>query len=232
MSLPDTTSAFLAVLIGLFIPPLATSPHLNTLLLVSSFATMMACHFALSLMSSSGSLPEVATTVSSPIMALVMLGVAYSINPVVVWPGVAVVIHRHERAERAKKHRAAVRRRRAAAAAAAAISGATVVAEGNIALGDTDDENDDVTSVSSVDSDSGDGSRDTVLGTAYGVCTSALNVGLVVVPLCAAGVRVAAGWAGLELFYAGIAALGVLGALSLWAVDGFVEDFRARAPSC
>ncbi|KAJ3143149.1 hypothetical protein HK100_008268 [Physocladia obscura] len=167
MSIPDSASALLVVLTGTLIPT-TTYPRLCTVLLILSFLTITICHLILGF------------TFANPIGPLSFLGIAYSINPVVIWPSVAIVIQRHEKKLQISQQR-------------------------------------------------GDG----MLGAAYGICTSGLNMILVIIPLCAAWIRVESGgggnsggdgWMWLEVFYAGLAGVGVCGATLLWAIDGLGVD--------
>ncbi|KAJ3076142.1 hypothetical protein HDU98_005561 [Podochytrium sp. JEL0797] len=81
MSIPDSTSSILVVLCGYFLD----SNKWGATLLVLSFMTITVVHFLLGF------------TAVDPVPSLIALGVAYSINPVVIWPSVAIVIQRQER---------------------------------------------------------------------------------------------------------------------------------------
>ncbi|KAI8609260.1 major facilitator superfamily domain-containing protein [Chytriomyces sp. MP71] len=179
MSIPDSTSSILCVICGYF---LDTSRH-GTLLLILCFATISLIHILLGF------------TFFNPVLPLFFLGVAYSINPAVIWPSVAVVIQRAE-----KK---LVRNHRIASAAAAGRRGTHRRRRAGSLQ-----------------------PPPSILGAAYGVCTSTLNMALTVIPLCAAWLRVnsGGGWAALETFYAGLGFVGFLGALALFCEDGLREE--------
>ncbi|KAJ3016088.1 UNVERIFIED_CONTAM: hypothetical protein HDU68_012436 [Siphonaria sp. JEL0065] len=81
MSIPDSTSSILVVVCGYFLD----SSRFGATLLVVSFMTITTMHFILGF------------TVLNPVPSLIALGIAYSINPVVIWPSVAMVIQRQER---------------------------------------------------------------------------------------------------------------------------------------
>ncbi|ORY43982.1 MFS general substrate transporter [Rhizoclosmatium globosum] len=165
MSIPDSTSSVLVVLCGYFLD----STRSGTTLLILSFTAITLVHILLGF------------TNLNPVPSLIVLGLAYSINPVVIWPSVAVVIQRQERSSRV------------------ASSPDTVV-------------NEDV-------------EGESILGAAYGVCTSALNVALTIIPLVAAWIRVESGggWLGVECFYGGLAGIGLAGAIGLWWMDGLKD---------
>ncbi|KAJ3239549.1 hypothetical protein HDU81_005776 [Chytriomyces hyalinus] len=160
MSIPDSTSSILVVVFGYFLDP----NRCGSLLLVLCFLSITVVHGVLGF------------TQFNPVFPLVCLGVAYSINPAVIWPSVAVVIQREER----KLFGPRSNRRH------------------------------------------NDRGRPSILGAAYGVCTSTLNMALTIIPLCAAWMRVnsGGGWAALEAFYCGLACVGFVGAVSLYATNG------------
>lgn len=92
----------------------------------------------------------------SPIYAMVLLGVAYSVYGVTIWPSVATVVQ-HEEWKRDKRH-------------------------------------------------PGSPHKSKLVGTAFGVSTSALNTALTLTPLIAAQIRISGGsFLPVEMFFVGLA---------------------------
>ncbi|KAI9349212.1 major facilitator superfamily domain-containing protein [Obelidium mucronatum] len=81
MSIPDSTSSILVVVCGYFLD----TSRFGTTLLMFSFMAITGVHFLLGF------------TSLNPVPSLIALGVAYSINPVVIWPSIAMVIQRQQR---------------------------------------------------------------------------------------------------------------------------------------
>ncbi|KAJ3047040.1 hypothetical protein HK097_000279, partial [Rhizophlyctis rosea] len=167
MSIPDTISAFLVPVCGIFVDKYG---HRASLLIICSLV-IATVHATLGL------------TTTYPVFPLIFLGVSYSIYGVAIWPSIATIIQHEE--DRIRE----------------------------LQLAESDPL--DIQAVSDEEVE-----EPHMLGTAYGLSTSALNTALTIMPLIAAQIKVVfGGYWHVEMFFVGLALLGACASFVLLGVD-------------
>ncbi|KAJ3044011.1 hypothetical protein HDV00_003540 [Rhizophlyctis rosea] len=182
MSVPDTISAFLVPICGIFVDRYG---HRASLLVLCSLV-IASVHATLAL------------TMIYPVFPLIFLGVSYSIYGVAIWPSIATIIQHEEDRIRERQ-----------------LANVDHLSD----VGDTPDEPEEPR----------------MLGTAYGLSTSALNTTLTIMPLIAARIEVDYdSFVSVELFFVGLALLGACASLMLVVVDkrndGILEAPEMKEP--
>lgn len=210
LSVPDSMSAILVPIWGAVVDRFGG----RVLQLVLSSLAIAIVHLLLSL------------TMINPIFPLILLGLSYSVYGVAIWPSIALVVQHQQRLEQEDRHQQRQQQPRWRRIHEDEEEVNTAAAERRPLLLRSSSSSSSSSSSASETETGESHATSRIIGTAYGISTSALNTSLTLFPLITAQIRVSGGsFTHVLLFFVGLALLGAMASVYLWRLDsrsGFV----------